>query len=48
LRQIARAVDFFAERSRWQKLVRTGMRQDWSWKRSAAQYASVYERLLAR
>jgi starch synthase len=48
LRQIRRAVELFAERDRWLKLVRTGMQQDWSWKRSAAQYASVYGKLLAR
>lgn len=29
----------------WQRVVRTGMRQDWSWKRSAAEYARLYERL---
>jgi starch synthase len=47
LRQIRRAADLFADRERWQRLVTTGMRQDWSWKRSAAAYAALYERLLA-
>ncbi len=48
LRQVTRAVDFFGDRDRWPRLVRTGMQQDWSWKRSAAEYASLYERLTAR
>ena len=33
----------------WQRLVTTtAMQQDWSWKQSAAQYAQLYERTLAR
>jgi starch synthase len=28
----------------WGQLVRTGMRQDWSWDRSAAEYERLYER----
>jgi starch synthase len=29
----------------WLRLVQTGMRQDWSWDRSAAEYERLYERL---
>jgi starch synthase len=29
----------------WRQLVQTGMRQDWSWNRSAADYERIYERL---
>jgi starch synthase len=29
----------------WRQLVRTGMRQDWSWDRSAAEYERLYERM---
>ena len=32
----------------WRQEVRTGMKQDWSWGRSAAEYEHLYERLLAR
>jgi starch synthase len=30
----------------WQQMVRTAMRQDWSWDRSAAEYNKLYERLV--
>ena len=32
----------------WQKLVETGMQQDWSWRKSAAQYGEVYKRVHQR
>jgi starch synthase len=32
----------------WLSLARTGMRQDWSWDRSAAEYERLYERLAER
>lgn len=28
----------------WEKLIRTGMSQDWSWRKSAAQYVDLYEK----
>jgi starch synthase len=31
----------------WWNIVRTGMRQDWSWNRSAAEYEQLYQRLTA-
>lgn len=31
----------------WAKLVENGMRQDWSWHRSAMQYSELYERTVA-
>lgn len=31
----------------WEKLVETGMSQDWSWRKSAAQYAALYEESIA-
>ena len=30
---------------RWLQLVQTGMRQDWSWDRSAAEYEKLFQRL---
>ena len=35
-------VDFWAE---WQERMRRGMTEDFSWKASAARYASLYDRL---
>jgi starch synthase len=32
----------------WLRLMQTGMRQDWSWDRSAAEYERLYERLVTR
>lgn len=32
----------------WRQLVTTGMRQDWSWDRSAAEYERLYELMLGR
>ena len=37
----------FANKSVWEQLIRTGMRQDWSWNHSARQYCRLYERTLA-
>jgi starch synthase len=38
-----RACDAFRDKRLWSQIVQTGMRQDWSWTRSARQYAEVYE-----
>jgi len=32
----------------WSQLIRTGMQQDWSWTRSAGDYASLYKRMISR
>ncbi len=31
----------------WENLIRTGMTQDWSWRKSAAQYVELYEKSLS-
>lgn len=42
---LRRACEIFRnQREVWQRLVLTGMRQDWSWEHSAQQYQTVYER----
>jgi starch synthase len=33
---------------RWLRLMQNGMRQDWSWQRSAAEYEKLYEKLSSR
>lgn len=43
---VARALDLYRRRpTDWLKVVRCGMRQDWSWDRSAAEYEALYRRL---
>ena len=42
-----RAVEAFHQKSLWAQLVEAGMRQDWSWSRSARQYADLYRDILA-
>jgi starch synthase len=45
---LQRALDAYRDRPTWEKLVRNGMRQDWSWGNSARQYVGLYSRMLAR
>jgi starch synthase len=45
---LRRATAMFADQDAWRKLVLTGMRQDWSWSHSAAEYSHTYERTVAR
>ena len=39
---LERAVTFYPRRRVWTKLMKAGMRQDFSWKRSAARYETLY------
>jgi starch synthase len=46
LQAVHRAVHCWRhEPKNWRQIVQTGMRQDWSWNRSAGEYERVYERL---
>jgi starch synthase len=45
---IERALTLFADRPEWLRLARSGMNQDWSWRRSALQYFRVYEKAVAK
>jgi len=45
---VERAIHYYHEPWNWQQLIETGMRQDFSWRRSAEQYLELYERVLAR
>jgi len=45
---LKRAVRLFGDHRAWRRLTVTGMRQDWSWRRSARQYLELYERVTAR
>jgi starch synthase len=43
---VMRALELYRGRpERWRELMRTGMRQDWSWARSAAEYEQLYIKL---
>jgi starch synthase len=42
------ALGIYEDRGTWQRIQRSGMRQDFSWDASARQYVKVYERALAR
>ncbi len=43
------AVEVYRNRpDAWQQIIANGMRQDWSWQRSATSYAKVYEETIAR
>ena len=49
VKAVSRAVDLHRDdRKGWRKVQLTGMRQDWSWERSAAQYVSVYEKAVQK
>lgn len=42
-----RTLNTYQQQNVWGALQQTGMRQDWSWKRSAQQYVQLYQRTLA-
>lgn len=45
---VLRALDFYRQNpAGWLKVMQTGMRQDWSWEHSAAEYERLYEQLIA-
>jgi len=44
---IERACRVYADKVTWAQLIQTGMRQDWSWQRSARTYVDLYEQALA-
>ncbi|HVX14562.1 MAG TPA: glycogen synthase GlgA [Pirellulales bacterium] len=45
---LKRAIDAWHQPSIWSQIVHNGMRQDWSWSRSAKQYVDLYQNLLSR
>jgi starch synthase len=44
---LGRACEAYGQPDVWNQLVSTGMRQDWSWARSAGEYVDLYERIVA-
>ena len=45
---VRRALRLYKDREAWRSLMRTGMRQDWSWDRSAREYCNAYRRAVER
>jgi len=45
---VARAIEIYRNREEWEDLIRRCMSQDFSWDRSAREYKSLYESILAR
>ena len=49
LEAVQRALTLYRDQGReWQRLIQSGMRQDWSWRRSAGEYEKLYEKLAVR
>jgi starch synthase len=40
------ALGWYAKKALWQRLVRNGMAEDFSWERRVADYVTLYERML--
>jgi len=48
-RALHRAYDMYHnDKKTWRQLIRTGMRQDWSWTKSASHYIELYEKTIER
>ena len=45
LEAVVRALEVFRDKETWRRLMRTGMRQDFSWARSASAYMNLYEKM---
>jgi len=45
---LRQACDAYVQPGTWRRLVETGMRQDWSWARSAMQYVDLYQTTINR
>ena len=47
-RAIEIALETWPQRTIWEQLIRNGMEADWSWKRSASDYAALYAEITRR
>jgi starch synthase len=41
---VDRALAVYAQGEKWRQLMRNGMAQDWSWRRSGREYVEVYRK----
>src|SRR5215510_4608611 len=44
---VLRALALWPDKKSWNRLMQNGMKQDFSWSRSAKKYVSVYSRVIA-
>ncbi len=47
LKEIKRAVKIFEDKKIWQKIMRSGMKSDFSWDSSAKKYIELYKTMLS-
>jgi starch synthase len=45
---LKRSLSFFSKPSQWDEIRRNGMKGDYSWSRSAKEYAKVYKKLVGK
>jgi starch synthase len=45
---LRRALEVYSDRNKWKSLVRNGMKQDFSWERSAKEYVKVYRKAMRK
>jgi starch synthase len=48
LKEVRRAVGLFGDQAKWKALIANGMREDFSWDRSAREYSDVYRSILEK
>ena len=46
LKELKRALNVFEDEKTWQKIMRSGMKSDFSWKSSAKKYIELYKTVL--
>ena len=46
LQSIERAINLFGEKRKWTKLMKNGMKQNYSWDKSALKYSELFEKLI--
>jgi starch synthase len=47
LKEIKRAVNVFGDKKTWIKIMKTGMKSDFSWNSSAKKYVELYKTVLS-
>lgn len=45
LKSISSAINLYKDKEKWQKLMKNGMKEDYSWERSAMEYLKLYQKL---
>lgn len=45
---VRRAISFYRQKDIWEKIIKEGMKEDFSWRKSAEEYMKIYEKLTAK